>query len=287
MKIKRIHEFEINEGFLSGLFGGIVDVFKPNISKIDSILNKVKKAREEDISNIISVEKEIWNLPKEDNPEYRFDLNNLNRQSRIFSSLKGQEIDSLTKQANKIIDNNPKLQAKFSSGLAKIEADATEKLIKNIKPFKEETYLTQLNKEFDQLVRDANKKEEVYNQYSEKNYVPSDIGEKIPDTLVDFIELPNQESSAFLKNLDDNAIESIYRQLKGVYFDIEVEKVNVIADVRKDIKKARREGNEWLVPSLVQEETRLRYEIRKPMDKIRNKVSIVEREIKSRKYGNR
>jgi hypothetical protein len=287
MKIKRIHEFEINEGFLSGLFGGIGDILKPKINKIDSILGKIKKAREEDISNIISVEKEIWNLPKDDSPEYRFNLSNLNRQSRTFSSLKGQEIDSLSKQANKIIDNNPKLQAQFSSGLAKIEADTTEKLIKNIKPFKEETYLTQLNKEFDELVKDANRKEETYNQYTEKNYIPSDIVEKIPDTLIDFIELPNQESSAFLKNLDDKSIESLYRELKGVYFDIEVEKVNVIADVRKDIKKARREGNEWLVPSLVQEETRLRYEIRKPMDKIRNKVSIVEREIKSRKYGNR
>jgi hypothetical protein len=287
MKIKRIHEFEINEGFLSGLFGGISDILKPKINKIDSILGKIKKAREEDISNIISVEKEIWNLPKDDSPEYRFNLSNLNRQSRTFSSLKGQEIDSLSKQANKIIDNNPKLQAQFSSGLAKIEADTTEKLIKNIKPFKEETYLTQLNKEFDELVKDANRKEETYNQYTEKNYIPSDVVEKIPDTLIDFIELPNQESSAFLKNLDDKSIESLYRELKGVYFDIEVEKVNVIADVRKDIKKARREGNEWLVPSLVQEETRLRYEIRKPMDKIRNKVSIVEKEIKSRKYGNR
>ena len=131
MKIKRIHEFEINEGFFSGLFGGIIDAFKPNISKIDSILNKVKKAREEDISNIISTEKEIWNLPKEDSTEYKFNLNNLNRQSRIFSSLKGQEIDSLINQANKIIDNNPKLQAQFSSGLTKIEENATKKLNKN------------------------------------------------------------------------------------------------------------------------------------------------------------
>ena len=287
MRIKRIHEFEINEGLFSGLFGGIIDALKPKISKIDSILSKVKKAREEDVSNIISVEKEIWNLPKDDSTEYKFNLNNLNRQSRIFSSLKGQEIDSLVKQANKIIDGNPKLQSQFSSGLAKIEADSTEKLIKNIKPFKEETYLKQLNSEFDELVKDANRKSETYNQYTEKDYIPSDIEDKIPDTLIDFIELSSQESSAFLKNLDENGIEKLYRELKGIYFEIELDKDRVIAEIKKDLKKARREGNEWLVPSLVQEESRLRYEIRKPMDKIRNKVSLVEREIKSRKYANR
>jgi hypothetical protein len=69
--------------------------------------------------NIISIEKEIWNLPKENTPEYRFDITNLNRQIRTYSSLKGQEIDSLVKQANKIID----LKFKNTEHLGLREAD--------------------------------------------------------------------------------------------------------------------------------------------------------------------
>ena len=108
MRIKRIQEFELNEGFVSSIFSGIGNLFKSKKSKLESLLNDIKKSREEDVNNIIKVEKEIWNLPKENAPEYRFEITNLNRQIRTYSSLKGQEIDSLIKKANEIIDQDPK-----------------------------------------------------------------------------------------------------------------------------------------------------------------------------------
>jgi hypothetical protein len=132
-KIKRLNEFDsLNEGIFSSFFKGFGGT-PGRRGKLEALLKDIRKAREEDVDNAISLEKEIWNMPKENTPEYRFAVTNLNRQSRTYASLKGQEINSLIKNANNLIEDNPKLQAFFSSELAKIEKETTEKLIKNIK----------------------------------------------------------------------------------------------------------------------------------------------------------
>jgi hypothetical protein len=287
MKIKRIHEFELNEGFVSSLFSGIGNLFKSKKSKVESILKDIKKAREEDISNIISIEKEIWNLPKDNTPEYRFDITNLNRQIRTYSSLKGQEIDSLVKQANKIIDNDPKLQAFFSASLAKIEAEVTERMIRGIKPYKEKTYLDKLNQEFEDLVKDATKKYSFYEDYENKSspIESIDFSEKISKDTAKFMELPARESSTYLIGLDDEDLTKMYNELKEVSFDLDVRYRKYIDSIKKDRKKAMEQGQSHLIPNLEQEEIRIRYEFGKPIEKIRSKIATIEREKKSRKYA--
>jgi len=287
MSIKKLDEFDnLNEGFLSSLFGGVSNLFKSKKSKIESLLKDIKKAKEEDTDHTVSIEKEIWNTPKEDTPEYRFQITNLNRQSRTYSSIKGQELNSLIKQADKIIEEDPKLRALFSAGLAKIEAENTEKLIKNLKPYKEKTYLDQLNAEFDSLVKDANRKIEFYKDYSERGdyYNPTVIGEKMPADLVSFIDMSTEESSAMLKSLDQDGIEKMYSKIKNLMYDLDIELNNSISAIRKDIKKARKDGQDWLIPTLEQEEMKLRYQTKKPIDKLRRKIMLVEKEIKSRRY---
>jgi hypothetical protein len=287
MKIKRIHEFELNEGFVSSLFSGIGNLFKSKKSKIESILKDIKKAREEDVNNIISIEKEIWNLPKENTPEYRFDVTNLNRQIRTYSSLKGQEIDSLVKQANKIIDNDPKLQAFFSAALAKIEAEVTERMIKGIRPYKEKTYLDKLNQEFEDLVRDATKKYSFYEDYEKKSspIEAIDFSEKISKDTSKFMELPAREASTYLIGLDGEELSRIYNELKEVSFDLDVRYRKYIDSIKKDKKKAVEQGQSHLVPNLEQEEIRIRYEFGKPIEKIRSRITMIEKEKKSRKYA--
>jgi hypothetical protein len=287
MKIKRIHEFELNEGFVSSLFSGIGNLFKSKKSKIESILKDIKKAREEDINNIISIEKEIWNLPKDNSPEYRFDVTNLNRQIRTYSSLKGQEIDSLVKQANKIIDNDPKLQAFFSASLAKIEAEVTERMIRGIKPYKEKTYLDKLNQEFEDLVKDATKKYSFYEDYEKKSSpVESiDFSEKISRDTAKFMELPSRESSTYLIGLDGGELTKMYNELKEVSFDLDVRYRKYIDSIKKDRKKAMEQGQSHLIPNLEQEEIRIRYEFGKPIEKIRSRIAMIEKEKKSRKYA--
>ena len=287
MLIKKIDEFDnLNEGFLSSLFGGVSNLFKSKKSKIESLLKDIKRAKEEDTNHTVSIEKEIWNLPKEDTPEYRFKITNLNRQSRTYSSIKGQELNSLIKQSDKIIEEDPKLRAFFSAGLAKIEAENTEKLIKNLKPYKEKTYLDQLNAEFDSLVKDANRKTEFYKDYSEQGdyYNPPVIGEKMPADLVSFIDMSTEESLAMLKGLNQDEIEKMYSKIKNLMYDLDIELNNSIFAIRKDIKKAGKDGNDWLIPTLEQEEMKIRYQTKKPIDKLRRKIMLVEKEIKSRRY---
>ena len=65
-RIKRLEEFEsLNEGILSSIFGGIGNLFTSRKTKVESLLKDIRKAREEDINNTINLEKEIWNLPKD------------------------------------------------------------------------------------------------------------------------------------------------------------------------------------------------------------------------------
>lgn len=289
MKIKRLEDFELNEGFLSSLFGGVGNFFKSKKSKIESLLKDIKKAKEEDVNHIVAIEKEIWNLPKENTPEYRFQITNLNRQSRTYSSLKRQEMDSLIKEANKIIDSDPKLQAFFSAGLAKIEAEVTEKMIKGLKPYKEKTYLDQLNAEFDALVRDATRKSDFYTEYSERPQAigdPSEFSENIPPDVIQFLDATHVSNGEYLEGLSKEDVYKLYTKLKDLSFDLDLKYKNSIDSIRRDKKKASREGQDYLVSSLEQEEWKIKQQLGLTIDRLRSKISLVEKEIKSRKYAN-
>jgi hypothetical protein len=288
-RIKRLEEFEsLNEGILSSIFGGIGSLFTSRKTKVESLLKDIRKAREEDINNTISLEKEIWNLPKENTPEYKFTVTNLNRQQRTYSSLKGQEINSLMKEADKLIEGDPKLQAMFSSGLAQIEAETTEKLIKNIRPYKDQTYLDKLNKEFDTLVKDANKKTTYYegikdnDGYSPRLQVPSNVSN---DTLT-FIDMSTQEASLFVKNLSDKELNRYHQEIREFYYELEFKYDESIKNLRKDIRKAYKDGQNWLVDSLEKEEVNIRYKMKKPIDRLKQRIVTIEKEIKSRRYAN-
>jgi len=288
-RIKRLEEFEsLNEGILSSIFGGIGNLFTSRKTKVESLLKDIRKAREEDINNTINLEKEIWNLPKDNTPEYKFALANLNRQQRTYSSLKGQEINSLMKEADKLIEADPKLQAMFSSGLAQIEAETTEKLIKSIKPYKDQTYLDKLNKEFDTLVRDANKKTSYYegikdnDGYSPRLQVPSNVSN---DSLL-FIDMSTQESALFVKNLSDKELNRYHQEIREFYYELEFKYDESIKNLKKDIRKAYKDGQNWLVDSLEKEEVNIRYKMKKPIDKLKQKIVTLEKEIKSRRYAN-
>jgi hypothetical protein len=288
-RIKRLDEFEsLNEGILSSIFGGISNLFTSRKTKVESLLKDIRKAREEDISNTINLEKEIWNLPKDNTPEYKFALTNLNRQQRTYSSLKGQEINSLMKEADKIIETDPKLQALFSSGLAQIEAETTEKLIKNIRPYKDRTYLDKLDKEFDALVRDANKKTMYYEGIKDKDgYTPRpEIPKNVSRDSLTFIDMSNQEASLFVKNLSDSDLSKYHQEIREFYYELEFKYDESIKNLKRDIRKAYKDGQDWLVNTLEKEEVNLRYKMKKPIEKLKQRIVILEKEMKSRRYAN-
>jgi hypothetical protein len=286
-RIKRINEFEsLNEGIFSSLFKGFGGT-PGRRGKLESLLKVIKKAREEDVDSTISIEKEIWNTPKEDTPEYRFAITNLNRQARTYSSLKGQEINSLIKDANNIIDDNPKLQAFFSSELAKIEKETTEKLIKNLKPYKEKTYLDDLSAEFDRLVKDANRKASVYGEFGESDdRMPKiEIPEKVSNDILTFLDMSPEEASLYCKNLSEKELGNYYTQIKTFFYDLQYKYTSAIDSVRDSIKKAQKGGEDWLIPSLDKEEINIRYYMKKPMDRLRNRISTIEKEMKGRRHA--
>ena len=270
-RIKRINEFEsLNEGIFSSLFKGFGGT-PGRRGKLESLLKAIKKAREEDVDSTISIEKEIWNTPKEDTPEYRFAITNLNRQARTYSSLKGQEINSLIKDADNIIDDNPKLQAFFSSELAKIEKETTEKLIKNLKPYKEKTYLDDLSAEFDRLVKDANRKASVYGEFGESDdRMPKiEIPEKVSNDILTFLDMSPEEASLYCKNLSEKELGNYYTQIKTFFYDLQYKYTSAIDSVRDSIKKAQKGGEDWLIP----------------MDRLRNRISTIEKEMKGRRHA--
>jgi hypothetical protein len=286
-KIKRLNEFDsLNEGIFSSFFKGFGGT-PGRRGKLESLLKDIKKAREEDVNSAISIEKEIWNMPKEDTPEYRFTITNLNRQARTYASLKGQEINSLIKNANDLIDDNPKLQAFFSSELAKIEKETTEKLIKNIKPYKEKSYLDQLSAEFDMIVKDSNKKSSVYNEFRESDDRVPEIAvpEKISKDILTFLDMSPQEAALYCKNLNDKELGNYYTQIKSFFYDLQYKYTSSINSVRDSIKKAQKEGQDWMIPSFDKEEINIRYHMKKPMDRLRSRISSIEKEMKSRKHG--
>jgi len=285
MIIKNIEEFEnIDEGLLSSFFKGFNKVFRTKESQLESILKNIKKLKEEDLDNKVQIEKEIWELSKENTPESRFQISNLNRQSKAFSSLKEQEIFSLIKEANNIIKENPKLKAFFYSELSKIEVSIMDKFIKEIKQYKDISFIDALNKEFEDLVKDANKKSDIYTEYQKKEgyFLSEDFIKDIDQETIKFIDLTIPESYAKLRTYNNEQLEKIYKELKILIFNLNVEYQKLIDTIRKDIKKAQKEDQTWLIISLESQEREFRYYIKKFINKIKSKISLVEEEAISR-----
>ena len=287
-RIKRLDEFQrIDEGLLSSLLGGVKNFFTSKKGKVENILKKIREARNEEVSNAISIEKEIHGLPKDNTPEYRFASSNLRRQERTYSALKGQEINSLAKEARGIIDEDPRLEAFFASEMAKIEVETKERLIKSVSGISDSAFLNQINAEFDALVKDANRKTSFYDEYKERpSYMPSvEVPSKMDEDILTFLNMSPKEASTFSKALDSNNLNKYYTQVRDFFFDLE-DKYSISMDrIRRDRKIAEKQGHDWIIPSLEKEEMNIKYHLRKNIDRLRNRVNTLEREMKNRRYA--
>jgi hypothetical protein len=286
--IKKIEEFNrIDEGILSSLLGGVKNFFTSKKGKVENILKKIRDARHEEVSNTISIEKEIQGLPKDNTPEYRFALTNLTRQSRTYAALKGQEINSLAKEARNIMEGDPKLEAFFAAEMAKIEVETKEKLLKNLGGISDSGLINQINAEFDSLVKDANRKASFYDDYKDReNYMPSiEIPAKMSVDVLSFLNMPSKEASSFIRSLDETNLNKYYSQIRDFFFDLEDKYSTSIERIRRDKKNAEKQGHDWIIPSLEKEEMNVKYHLRKNIDKLRSRVNTLEREMKNRRYA--
>jgi len=286
MRILRVNEFcGINEGILSSIGYGLSKLLSGKKGEIESLLKKVRQAKMDEVKETVEIEREISKYSKSDSMESRFNVQNLNKQLRTISSLKEREAQSYIKELNKISKNNPKLEAMVASELSKIQVEATRELIKRISPYKEETDLQRLNREFDSLVKSATAKEKEY-QRSELSDEPRFVPDETSANVISFVDLDSQKASEFLKNLPDTELEQIHRSLTDWRFKLEVELGNQVTELRKEIKKTEKEGSTWIIPQLEAELLRITYHNKKPIDKIKSKIQLVEKEIKTRRYGN-
>lgn len=286
--IKRLEDFDrIDEGFLSSLLGGVKDFFTSKKGKVENILKKIRDARHEEVSNTISVEKEIQSLPKDNTPEYRFALTNLRRQSRTYSALKGQEINSLVKEARNIMEDDSKLEAFFSAELAKIEVETKEKLLKNIGSSSDQAFLNQINSEFEELVKDANRKVSFYEDFKERpSFMPSiQVPSKMTDDVVSFLDMSPRESASSIKSLDDEKLNKYYVQIRDFFFDLEDRYSTAMDNIKRERKMVEKTGRDYMIPSLEREEMNIKYHLRKNIDRLRSKVNTIEREMKNRRYA--
>jgi hypothetical protein len=286
--IKRIEDFDrIDEGLLSSLLGGVKNFFTSKKGKVENILKKIRDARHEEVTNTISIEKEIQSLARDNSPEYRFTLTNLRRQSRTYAALKGQEINSLAKEARGIMEEDPKLEAFFASEMAKIEVETKEKLLKNLGGISDSGFLNQINAEFDALVKDANRKTSFYEGYKEMpSYMPSiEIPAKMTDDVLSFLNMPTKEASSFTRSLDETNLNKYYVQIRDFFFELEDKYSTSIERIRRDKKMAEKQGQDFMLPALEKEEMNVKYHLRKNIDKLRSRVNTIEREMKNRRYA--
>ena len=286
MKLKRLESFSVNEGILSSVFKGISDVFKTKKSKIDSMLKQIKKAKSEEIDNRIAIEKEIWSIPKENTPEYRFLVSNLERQNRVYANLKMQEIDSLLKETESQIEKNPKLQAYFSSELAKIEADSTEKLLKGLNKYKTSGDLNLITAQFDSLVKDANRKSAYFEDMMGKGDSSVSLEKELPEEIASFLNYSNTETQNLIDDYDEKQLKSLLDKLRDFKFDIEIRNKMQIEEIRKELKQAKKFADSQTIDSLENEESKIRNHYRNILDIVRSKISVVDKKIKSLKYEN-
>ena len=286
--IKRIEDFDrIDEGLLSSLLGGVKNFFTSKKGKVENILKKIRDARHEEVTNTISIEKEIQSLARDNSPEYRFALTNLRRQSRTYAALKGQEINSLAKEARSIMEEDPKLESFFASEMAKIEVETKEKLLKNLGGISDSGFLNQINAEFDALVKDANRKTSFYEGYKEMpSYMPSvEIPAKMTDDVLSFLNMPSKEASSFTRSLDETNLNKYYVQIRDFFFELEDKYSTAIERIRRDKKMAEKQGQDFMLPALEKEEMNVKYHLRKNIDKLRSRVNTIEREMKNRRYA--
>jgi hypothetical protein len=286
MGILKLNQFcEINEGILSSITAGLSKILGGKKNQIRELLNKIKNAKMEKITETIEIEKEIYKYSKSDSSEYKFNIQNLNKQLRTIISLKQREIESYMEELNRLTKDNEKLKAMAASELSKIEVEVTQQLINKIRPYKEETYLDKLKNEFDQLVKDELEKRKEY----EKKIISDDpliIPQEIEEETISFVDMNNKESYVFLLNLSEKELEDIHKSLINWKFALEKEADFQNYEIEKEIKKAKKSGNSWEVSELEADFHRKKYITKKPIDKIKSKIQLVEKEIKNRRYGN-
>jgi len=291
MKIKRLNEFEsINEGFLSSLFSGVSNLFSSKKSKLDKILGKIKKSREEEAKELGTIEKEISSIHNDGTPEYRLSLSNLNRKAKIFSGMKDQEIHYLKKEASEISGDDAKSSSYFSSELAKIEADHMKSMIDIYKRTRPDSDLQDFYNEFDKLTKNAETKYRTYSRYEE--YDPyeniEDFNEIIRNSskeVIDLIELTSQDLQDLLKSMSREELENLSKEIRDLLFSLEIKYDSINSSLKSQIRKARREDDQFLLKELEREEVKIAYHLKKPIDKIRYKRNILDREIKSRSHA--
>lgn len=281
--IKKIDEFNtVNEGFFKSLFGGIGDIFKSKKSKLSSILKQIGRVKNEEADELIKIEKEIAELPKENTPEYRYYSTNLNRQSRILKSMKAVELNNLIKEAEEIIDEDPKLYAYFSSEFTKINKESKEKYIKGVSTYLNKSDLKDLVDEFERLVKDANYRSKYYEDYSEQEI--EDIYPDVKEDIKKFIDMSPQQSKDILDNLDYKELKNLYSGIKEFQFDMEQILDNKISSIRIQIKKSEKEGDSGIVPYLRRKESLIKYEYKEYINLIKSKTALIEKEMKNKRY---
>lgn len=288
MRIKKIDEFDnLNEGFLSSLFGGIKDLFTSKKTKLEDILKKIKSVRSDEVSNAISIEKEIQALPKENTPEYRFAVTNLRRQARTYSSLKGNEINALFKEAKRIIEDDPRLEAFFSAEVANIEVETKEKLLKSVSGGSDSAYIKQINDEFDQLVNTANTKRSYYEDVKNMpSYItPIGVPEKMTDDVLSFLNMPTKEATSFSRSLDEGDLNNYYTQVRDFFFEMEDKYSNSMDEIKRGKKEAEKQGDTQILSYWEKQEMNVKYHLRKNIEKLRSRVNVLEREMKNRRYA--
>jgi len=286
MKLKRLESFSINEGVLSSVFKGISDIFKTKKGKIDSLLKQIKKAKSEEIDNRITIEKEISVIPKENTPEYRFLISNLERQARVYANLKMQEINALLKEAETQIEKNPKLQAYFSAEVAKIEAESTEKLLKGLNKYKSSGDLNLIAAQFDSLVKDANKKSSYFEDLMGKGQSVENYTTEIPEEIAPFLNSTNSEAQSIIDGYDEKELKSLLDKLRDFKFDVEIRSKMQIEEIRKELKQAKKFADSQTIDSLENEEAKIRIHYKNMFEMLRSKISLIDKKIKALKYEN-
>lgn len=292
MRIKRIDEFEsINEGILSSLISGVGNLFSSKKSKLDKIIKKIKASREEEYKELESIENQIKDLRNDGTPEYRLSLSNLNRKAKIFSGMKDQEVHYLKKEAYDLIGEDPKSSSYFSKGVSEVEADHMRSMINVYKKNRPESDLEDFYGEFDRLTKDVDRNTKAYSNLEE--YDPyqnieefNDIIRNAPKEISDVIELRSQDLQDLLKSMSLAELEKISKDIRDFLFSLEIKYDSLNNSIKAQIRKARREGDDYLLRNLEKEEVKISYHLKKPIDKIRYKRNLLDREIKNRSYVN-
>lgn len=285
-KIYSINEFlDLNEGILSSISSGLEKILGGKKGNIEQLLNKVRNSKMEEINEILEIEKELSKYSNPKSTEVKFQVQNLNKQLRTIVSLKEREVDSYIKDLDRISKNNPKLEALVASELAKIEVEVTREMIRKISPYKDESYLRIIGREFDSLVRYSNEtQKELEDEIGPYDYQKTQF--QVDPEIVDFVDLDPQKASLYLKNLSDVDLHKIHKDLIDWKLSLEINMDNQTSSLKKKIRRIQKSERYTDYSGLEADLVVIQARLRKPIDKIKSRIQIAEREIKSRKYGN-